>query len=58
MKDRTKDDAIQREHHELEKASRNHEHNDSDHSNDTFDKHTELISDCDVIKKSNEREEK
>ncbi len=58
MKDRTKDDAIQREHHELEKASRNHEHNDSDHSNDTLDKHTELISDCDVIKKSNEREEK
>jgi len=35
MKDRMKDDAMQREHHELEKASRNHEHDDSDHSNVT-----------------------
>jgi len=58
MKDRMKDDAMQREHHELEKASRNHEHNDSDHSNDILDKHTELILDCDVIKESNEREKK
>ena len=29
MKDRTKDDAMQREHHELEKAFRNHKRNDS-----------------------------
>ncbi len=56
MKDRTKDDAMQREHHELEKTSRNYEHDDSDHLNDTLDKHTESISDCDVIKKSDERE--
>ncbi len=53
-----KDDAIWREHHKLEKASRNHERNDNDHSNDTFNKHTELISDCDIIKKSNERKKK
>ncbi len=53
-----KDDAMQKEHHELEKASRNYEHDDSDHSNDTFNKHTELISDCDVIKESDERERK
>ncbi len=53
-----KDDAMQKEHHELEKASRNHEHDDSDHSNDTFNKHTESISDCDVIKESDERERK
>jgi len=58
MKDRTKDDAMQREHHELEKASRNHERDDSDHLNDTFNKHTESISNCDIIKESNEREEK
>jgi len=58
MKDRTKDDAMQREHHKLEKASRNHEHNDSDHLNDTFNKHTELISDCNIIKESNERKKK
>ncbi len=58
MKDRMKDDAMQREHHELEKASRNHEHDDSDHSNDILDKHTESILDCDVIKESNEREKK
>ncbi len=53
-----KDDAMQREHHELKKASRNHEHNDSNHSNDTLDKHTALISDCDIIKELNERERK
>jgi len=58
MKDRMKDDAMQKEHHELEKASKNHEHDDSDHSNDTFDKHTESISDCDIIKESDEREKK
>jgi len=56
MKDRMKDDAMQREHHELEKASRNHERDDNNHLNDTLDKHTESISDCDVIKKSDERE--
>ncbi len=53
-----KDDAMQREHHKLEKASRNHEHDDNDHSNDTFNKHTESISDCDVIKESDERKRK
>ncbi len=56
MKDRTKNDAMQRKHHELEKASRNHERDNSDHLNDTLNKHTESISDCDVIKKSDERE--
>ncbi len=55
MKDRTKDDAMQKEHHELKKAFRNHEHDDSDHLNDTFDKHTELISNCDVIEELNLR---
>jgi len=58
MKNRMKDNAMQREHHELEKASRNHEHDNSNHSNDTFNKHTESISDCDVIKESDERERK
>ncbi len=58
MKDRMKDDAMQKEHHELEKVSKNHECDDSDHSNDTFDKHTESISDCDIIKESDEREKK
>ena len=53
-----KDDAMQKEHHELEKVSKNHECDDSDHSNDTFDKHTESISDCDIIKKSDKREKK
>ncbi len=58
MKDRMKDDAMQKEHHELEKASRNHERDNNDHSNDTLDKHTESISDCDIIKESDERERK
>jgi hypothetical protein len=58
MKDRMKDDAMQREHHELEKASRNHECDNNDHLNDTLDRHTESISDCDVIKESDERERK
>jgi len=58
MKDRMKNDAMQREHHELEKASRNHERDDSDHLNDTLDKHTESISDCNVIKESDERKRK
>jgi len=53
-----KDDATWREHHELEKASRNHERDNNDHSNDIFDKHTESISDCDIIKESDEREKK
>ncbi len=56
MKDRTKDDATWREHHELEKASKNHERDNSNRSNDTLDKHTESISDCDVIKELDERE--
>ncbi len=53
-----KDDAMWRKHHELEKASRNHEHDNSDHLNDTLDKHTESISDCDIIKELNERKRK
>ncbi len=53
-----KDDAMQREHHELEKASRNHERDNSDHLNDTLNKHTESISGCDVIRESDEREKK
>ncbi len=56
MKDRMKDDAMWREHHELKKASRNHECDDSDHLNDIFDKYTKSILDCDIIKKSDERE--
>ncbi len=53
-----KDDAMWKKHHELEKAFRNHEHDNSNHSNDTLDKHTESISDCDIIKESDERERK
>ncbi len=53
-----KDNAMQRKHHELKKASRNHERDDSDHLNDTFNKHTESISDCDIIEQSDERERK
>ncbi len=58
MKDRTKDDATWREYHRFEKASRNHERDDSNHLNDTLNKHTESISNCDVIKKSDKRERK
>jgi len=58
MKDRMKNNAMQREHYKLEKASRNHERDDNNHSNDTFNKHIESISDCDIIEKSDEREEK
>ncbi len=58
MKDKMKDNAMQRKHHELKKASRNHERDDSDHLNDTFNKHTESISDCDIIEQSDERERK
>ncbi len=53
-----KNNAMQREHYKLEKASRNHERDDNNHSNDTFNKHIESISDCDIIEKSDEREEK
>ena len=53
-----KNDAMQREHHKLEKASRNHERDDSNHLNDILNKHTESISNCDVIKESDERERK
>ncbi len=58
MKDRMKDDAMQREHHELEKASRNHERDDSNYLNNTLNKHTASISNCDVIEESNERKKK
>ncbi len=51
-----KDNAMQRKHHELEKASENHEHDNSNHSNNTFNKHIKSISNCNVIKESNERE--
>ncbi len=53
-----KDDAMWREHHELKKASRNYEHDNSNYSNDILDKHTESISDCDIIEESDERERK
>ncbi len=56
MKSRMKSNATRREHHELEKAFRNHERSDDDHLNDTFNKHTESISSCDIIEESNERE--
>ncbi len=56
MKSRMKSNAMKREHHELEKAFRNHERSDNDHSNDTFNEHTESISSCDVIKELDERE--
>ena len=56
MKDRMKDDAMWKKHHELEKAFRNHECSNDDHSNDTLNEHIESISSCDIIKESNERE--
>jgi len=58
MKSRMKSNAMKREHHELEKAFRNHERSDDDHSNDTLNKHIESISSCDIIKESDEREKK
>ncbi len=58
MKDRMKSNAIRRKHYELEKALRNHERSNDDHSNNTFNEHTESISSCDVIKESDERERK
>ncbi len=58
MKSKMKSNAMRRKHHELEKALRNHERNDDNHLNDTLNEHTELISSCDIIKESNERERK
>jgi hypothetical protein len=58
MKSKMKSNAIKREHHELEKALRNHERSDDDHSNDTLNEHIESISSCDVIEESDEREKK
>jgi len=58
MKSRMKSNAMRKEHHELEKALRNRERSNDDHSNNTLNEHIELISSCDVIKESNERERK
>jgi len=58
MKSRIKSNAMRRKYHELEKALRNHERSDDDHSNDTLNEHTESISSCDVIKELDERERK
>jgi len=58
MKSRIKSKAMRREHHKLEKALRNYERSNDDHLNDTFNEHTELISSCNVIEESNERERK
>jgi hypothetical protein len=58
MKSRMKSNAMRREHHKLEKALRNHERSNDDHSNDTLNEHTESISNCDIIKESDEREKK
>ncbi len=55
MKSRMKSNATRRKYHELEKAFRNHEHSNDDHSNDTLNEHTESISSCDVIEESDER---
>jgi len=58
MKDRMKSNVIRRKYHELEKALRNHERSNDDHSNVTFNEHTESISSCDVIKESDKIERK
>ncbi len=58
MKSRTKSNAMRREHHELEKALRNCERSNNDHTNDTLNEHTESISSCDIIKETDEREKK
>jgi len=58
MKSKMKSNVMKREHHELEKALRNHERSDDDHLNDTLNEHTESISSYDVIKESDERERK
>ena len=49
---------MKRKHHKLEKVIRNHKRNNDDHSNDTFNEHTESISSCDIIKESDERKKK
>ncbi len=43
MKSRTKSNVMRREHHELEKALKNYERSNDDHSNDTFNENTESI---------------
>ena len=58
MKSRTKSNATRREHHELEKALKNHERSNNDHSNDILNEHTESILSCDIIEELNEREKK
>ncbi len=58
MKSRMKSNAMKKEHHELEKALKNHERSNDDHSNDILNEHTESISSCDVIKESDERKRK
>jgi len=58
MKSRMKSNAMRREHHELEKAFRNCERSNDDHTNDTLNEHIESISSCDIIKETNERERK
>jgi len=58
MKSRTKENAMRRKHHELEKALRNCERSDNDYLNDTLDEHTDSVSSRDVINESDEREEK
>ncbi len=55
MKSRMKSNAMRREHHELEKALRNRERSNDNHSNDTLNEHIKSISSCDVIEESNER---
>ena len=39
MKSRMKSNAMRRKHHELEKALRNHERSDNNHSNNTLNEH-------------------
>jgi len=56
MKSRMKSNAMRREHHELEKALKNHERSNDDHSNNTLNKYIESISSCNIIKESDERE--
>ena len=58
MKSRTKSNATRREHHELEKALKNHERSNDDHSNNILNEHTESILSCDIIEELNEREKK
>jgi len=58
MKSRMKSNAMRKEHHELEKALRNHERSNNDHSNDTLNEHIKSISSRDIIEESDEREKK